>query len=103
MRAIEGSAFGWGPLGGPERLSHRWGILRAMATTWRLKATRGSGWVQHVDRDGRCSVTADPQGARQWGTLEEAVAAKGKLRPGLVPVIPVEGPAFTHRAHGAPA
>lgn len=62
----------------------------------------GAGWVEHVDQDGRCSVTADPQGARQFATLEDAEAARRRLRPGLVQFAPVEGRSFDRRTCGAP-
>ncbi len=71
-----------------------------MPTTWRLKATRGHGWAQHVDRDGRISVTADPRGAHQWDSREMAEAAHASLRAGLVPFEVVEGPAFDRYTHG---
>lgn len=74
-----------------------------METTWRLKATRGHGWIEHVDRDGRCTVTGNPEGAYQWGTRDQAQAVMARLRPGLVPVRLVEGSAFAGRTHGAPS
>lgn len=70
-------------------------------TTWRLEATRGHGWVQHLDRQGRPSITPDPMGAHQWDTQERAEAAQASLRVGLVPFEVVGGPAFPRRTHGA--
>ena len=69
-------------------------MMSPMGTTYRLKATRGHGWAQHVDHDGRVAVTADPRGAHQWDTRERAEAAHARLRAGLVPFRVVEGPAF---------
>ena len=74
-----------------------------MATTWRLKATRGHGWVEHLDPDGRVAITADPRGARQWHTLEAAERAAARVPAGRVPVEPVAGAAFEPEIHGRPA
>ncbi|WCO68685.1 hypothetical protein PO878_08080 [Iamia majanohamensis] len=71
-----------------------------MATTWRLKAASGHGWVEHLDHDGRVAITADPEGARQWATRAQVDAALARVRRGGVGVQPVEGPAFDHRPHG---
>jgi len=85
------------PHGTTERLSHPSGMVGAVTTTWRLKATQGHGWAQRFDPDGSVSVTADPMGAYQWDTRERAERAHASLRAGLVPFQVVGGPAFTRR------
>jgi hypothetical protein len=71
-------------------------------TSWRLKATEGHGWIEHVHRDGAIAVTANPLQARQFDSQERAEAALARLRPGVVPFRAVAGPAFDRRVHGAP-
>ena len=54
-----------------------------MVTTGRLKATRGHGWFEHLDHDGRVVITGDPEGARQWASRAQVDAVRwGRLMSG---------------------
>lgn len=68
------------------------GTIEPMAEiTWRLKATRGHGWVRDIVGD-----------AHQWASREAAEEAARRLPADRVPVRAVGGPAFERRQHGEP-
>lgn len=69
----------------------------ASPTTWRLRATVGSGWVEAVVA-GKPIITGDPQRAHQFPTRVAAEQAAEGFAPGLVPVEPVEGRPFDRAA-----
>jgi hypothetical protein len=70
-------------------------------TTYRLKAVRGAGWVQAVDRRGPI-ITADWREARQWDDRSDADVAVQMIAatPGKVPCVVLAGPETPAYSHG---
>lgn len=62
-----------------------------MATTYRIRQTRGTAWVEHVDAAGRPSITAFADRAKRFPTRDSAERAVARFPRGLVPVRVVEG------------